>query len=171
VRVKSMTARVRIAALVLALATVCPSMAQKNHPEEHPQKKQQQQHHAGEWLRQHRNLPPEQQRKALESDPQFRNLPPQRQQQLRNQLQRFNNVPPEKQQQMLNRMETWEHLTPEQKQQARQIHDQMQQLPQSAARQCGTSFKPCGRCRQRRGSARLTPTLTRDNSRRRNVTC
>ena len=31
---------------------------------------------------------------------------------------------------MLNRMETWEHLTPEQKQQARQVHGQLQQLPQ-----------------------------------------
>ena len=74
VRVRSMTAWVRIATLVVALATACPSIAQK-HPEEHPQKKQQPQHHAGEWLRQHRNLPPEQQRKALENDPQFRNLP------------------------------------------------------------------------------------------------
>jgi Protein of unknown function (DUF3106) len=122
-----MTARVGVAALVLALASACPSMAQKNL---HPSKKQAQQvHHAGEWLRQHKDLPPEQQRKALENDPQFRNLPPPRQQQLRNQLQRFNSATPQKQQQMLNRMETWEHLTPEQKQQARQLHEQMQQLP------------------------------------------
>jgi len=130
VGVRCRTAWVAIATLVVAFASATPSLAQKKHPEEHPQKKQQQQaHHAGEWLRQHKNLPPEQQRKALENDPQFRNLPPQRQQQLRNQLQRFNNAPPEKQQQMLNRMETWEHLTPEQKQQVRQLHEQMQQLP------------------------------------------
>lgn len=129
VRARLMTARMGVATLVLALASAAPSVAQKgHHPEPHPQKKQQG-HHAGQWLREHKNLPPEQQRKELENDPQFRNLPPQRQQQLRNQLQQFNSVSPEKQQQMLNRMETWEHLTPEQKQQARQIHSQMQQLP------------------------------------------
>ena len=85
--------------------------------------------HAGEWLRQHRNQPPEQQRKALQNDHQFRNLSPQRQQRYLNQLDRFNHMPPEQQQRVLNRMETWEHLTPEQKSQARDLHTQMQGLP------------------------------------------
>ncbi len=86
-------------------------------------------HHAGQWLRQYGDVPPEQQRRALQNDPQFRRLPPQRQQQLQQRLQRFSNMPPEQQQRVLNRMETWEHLTPQQKQTARQLHAQMQQLP------------------------------------------
>jgi len=85
--------------------------------------------HAGQWLREHRNLTPEQQRRALESDPRFRNLPPQQQQRYREQLDRFNRMPAEQQERVLNRMETWEHLTPEQKSQAREFHQQMQQLP------------------------------------------
>jgi hypothetical protein len=40
---------------------------------------------------------------------------------------------------MLNRMETWEHLTPEQKQQARQIFNQMRQLPPDRQRQVTTA--------------------------------
>ncbi|HXY16037.1 MAG TPA: DUF3106 domain-containing protein [Terriglobales bacterium] len=114
------------------------SAAQNRHDVPRPQAKvgaqgqiarPQNQGHAGEWLRQHRNLPPEQQRKALESDPRFRALPPQRQQQLQNGLQRFNSMPVQQQDRMLRRMEIWEHLTPQQKQQARQLHQQMQQLP------------------------------------------
>jgi hypothetical protein len=122
------------AALLLALAGTTASGAQNRvpHPQTqvHPQNQGQlHQGHAGEWLRQHRSLPPEQQRKALESDPRFRSLPPQRQQQLQNQLKRFNSMPPQQQDRMLRRMETWEHLTPAQKEQARQLHEQMQQLP------------------------------------------
>ena len=129
-------------AFTIAAGLSVPSLAQNRREEPpHPQKENraqarpqsqgraQAQGHAGEWLRDHRNMSPEQQRKALENDPRFRSLPPQRQQQLRNQLQRFNTLPAEKQEQTLRRMETWEHLTPEQKQQARQLHDQMQQLP------------------------------------------
>jgi hypothetical protein len=85
--------------------------------------------HAGQWLNQHRDLPPDQQKRALDSDPQFRRLPAQRQKQLQDRLQRFDRLPPEQQQRVLNRMETWEHLTPQQKQQARGLHSQMQQLP------------------------------------------
>jgi hypothetical protein len=123
--------RVAIAALALALCGAVPSLAQANHPaEKHPpHPKAQQNAHAGQWLRQHKDLPPEQQKKALQNDPQFRNLPPQQKQQLQNRLDRFNSLPPEKQQQMLNRMDTWGHLTPEQKDTARQLHTQMQQLP------------------------------------------
>jgi len=121
---------IAISAVVWALAT--PSWTQNRHESPHTQTQAphpQNQGHAGTWLRQHRNLPPEQQRKALESDPRFRSLPPQRQQQLRNQLQRFNSMPQQQQDRTLRRMETWEHLTPGQKQQARQLHEQMQQLP------------------------------------------
>jgi phage-related protein len=121
---------IAVTALVCSLAIATPAWSQ-NRPAPHSQSqpRAQNQGHSGEWLRQHRSLPPEQQRKALESDPRFRSLPPQRQQQLRNQLQRFNNMPAQQQERTLRRMETWEHLTPAQKQQARQLHDQMQQLP------------------------------------------
>ena len=134
--VKFRTGRVAIAALALVLTGVVPSLGQGHPPEKHaaphPPKppKAQQNAHAGQWLRQHKDMPPEQQKKALENDPQFRNLPPQQKQQLKNQLDQFNNLPPEKRQQMLNRMDTWGHLTPEQKDAARQLHSQMQQLPQ-----------------------------------------
>jgi hypothetical protein len=115
--------------LALALAASSASASQGNRSPRNPGHAQAQGHHAGQWLNEHRNMPPEQQRKALESDPGFRRLPPQRQQQLRNQLQRFNNMPPEQQSRMLNRMETWEHLTPEQKGQARGLYQRWQQLP------------------------------------------
>ena len=125
-----------VAAVVLALAGTGLSWAQKHdvprppaqvHPQNPP--RPQNPGHAGEWLRQHRNLSPEQQKKALQSDPRFRSLPPQRQEQLQNRLQRFNSMPQQQQDRMLRRMEIWEHLTPEQKQQARQLHNQMQELP------------------------------------------
>src|SRR6185312_6259026 len=86
-------------------------------------------HHAGEWLRKYKDVPPQQQEKALENDPEFRHLSPERQQKLRERLQRFNNLPPQQQQRVLSRMETWEHLTPEQKQRARQIAGQLRDLP------------------------------------------
>jgi hypothetical protein len=86
-------------------------------------------HHAGQWLRQYKDAPPEQQRRALTSDPNFRRLPPQQQQRYMQRLQDFSKRPPEQQQRILNRMETWEHLTPQQKGEARQLHSQLQQLP------------------------------------------
>ena len=85
--------------------------------------------HAGNWLRNYKDLPPAQQRRALESDPQFRKLPPQQQLRLQNRLQHFSSLPPQQQERVLNRMETWEHLTPNQKQQARQLFQQFKQLP------------------------------------------
>ena len=85
--------------------------------------------HAGDWLRQYKDLPPDEQEKALQSDPNFKKLSPARQQALRERLQRFSSLPPQQQLRVLNRMETWEHLTLEQKQQARQTFQQMQQLP------------------------------------------
>jgi len=88
-----------------------------------------QQRHAGDWLRQYKDLPPDEQEKALQNDPAFRNLPPRRQQILRDRLQSFSSLPPQQQLRVLNRMETWEHLTPEQKQEARQVFKEMKQLP------------------------------------------
>jgi hypothetical protein len=90
--------------------------------------------HAGDWLRQYKDLPPDEQEKALQSDPSFRRLPPARQQKLRDRLQRFSNLPPQQQLRVLNRMETWQHLTFEQKQEARQVFKEMQQLPQDRRR-------------------------------------
>jgi uncharacterized protein DUF3106 len=88
-----------------------------------------QQRHAGDWLRQYKDLPPDEQEKALQNDPTFRNLPPRRQQILRDRLQNFSSLPPQQQLRVLNRMETWEHLTSEQKQEARQVFKGMKQLP------------------------------------------
>lgn len=119
---------VAIAALALVLTSAAPGFAQRRQGP--PGRGQAQSgRHAGQWLRQYRNLPPEQQRRALQSDPAFRRLPPQRQQQLEQRLQHFSSRPPEEQQRILNRMETWEHLTPEQKNQARQVFTQMRNLP------------------------------------------
>lgn len=102
-------------------------------PQVPPQSRQtaptQQRGHAGDWLRQHKDLPPEEQELALQNDPNFRRLSPQQQQHRLEQLREFSSLPPAQQLRILNRMETWEHLTPEQKQQARQVFSQMRQLP------------------------------------------
>jgi hypothetical protein len=128
--------------LALAVAFACnvpQCTAQNRHPQQ--QYHTQPQRHAGQWLQQHRNLPPAAQQKALENDPAFRNLPPQRQQELRNRLQHFNSLPPEQQNRVLNRMETWEHLTPQQKNQARTLHNQMQALPQDRRQAVGNAVQ------------------------------
>lgn len=131
-RFRSITVWLEMAALAAVLVVAVPCLAGQNRRNEVPrppaQSHREQSGHAGQWLRQHRNLPPEQQKRALQNDPQFRSLPPQRQQRYLNQLDRFNRMPPEQQQRVLNRMETWEHLTPQQKDQARQLHSQMQEL-------------------------------------------
>src|SRR5580698_7087297 len=67
--------------------------------------------HAGDWLRQYKDLSPKQQDV------------------LRQRLRHFSSLSPQQQLRVLNRMETWEHLTPDQKGQARQIFNQMRQLP------------------------------------------
>jgi Protein of unknown function (DUF3106) len=86
-------------------------------------------HHAGQWLRRYKDLPPAEQERALSNDPQFRHLSPERQERLRARLQHFSSLPPAQQQRVLNRMETWEHLTPAQKQDARQLFRQMREMP------------------------------------------
>lgn len=86
-------------------------------------------HHAGDWLRKYKDLPPDQQQKALENDPQFRKLPPDRQILLQQQLRRFSALPPERQKVILRRMETWEHLTDAQKKAAKTVFAKIRQLP------------------------------------------
>ncbi|HKV82505.1 MAG TPA: DUF3106 domain-containing protein [Candidatus Sulfotelmatobacter sp.] len=139
---------------LLAIAIVLPSLslAQKNvpraaparpvpMPQQHVSRPQtplpsrpqgvapRQQGHAGDWLRQHKDLPPEEQERALQNDPNFHRLSPQQQQHRLQQLREFSSLPPAQQLRILNRMETWEHLTPQQKQEARQVFSQMRQLP------------------------------------------
>ena len=118
--------------LALVLGTPVPSLAQGRRGNRAARKQQAARapgHHAGEWLRQYKDMPPAQQQQALENDPQFRNLPPDRQQKLREQLQRFSSLPQDRQQRILDRMETWEHLTPQQKDQAKQLFSQLKDLP------------------------------------------
>jgi len=136
----------RLAVALLAMTIMLPSLswAQKNvphaapprpapMPQQHMSRPQavapRQQGHAGDWLRQHKDLPPEEQERALQNDPNFRRLSPQQQQHRLEQLREFSNLPPAQQLRILNRMDTWEHLTPEQKQEARQVFSQMRQLP------------------------------------------
>jgi hypothetical protein len=116
-------------AFVLACVTLSFGRSGGENKVPRPPQQQQPQHHAGQWLRRYKDLPPDQQKRALDSDPQFRTLPQQRQQLLRDRLQRFNSLPPQQQQRMLNRMETWEHLTPRQKSEARQVYSRIRELP------------------------------------------
>lgn len=98
-------------------------------------------HHAGEWLRKYKDLPPAEQEKALASDPEFQKLPPERQQRLRERLQKFNQLPPEQQQKILDRMATWEHFTPEQRQQARALFQRMHNLPEDRRHMLVTAYR------------------------------
>jgi hypothetical protein len=130
VQLRSRTTLPGAVVLLIALLAAVPSVAQRGNQEHrqtpHPANKAS---HAGQWLRDNRNLSPAEQQKALENDPQFKKLPPQQQEQLRQRLQHFNQRTPEEQQKIIDRMDTWGHLTPEQKTEARQMHQQWQQLP------------------------------------------
>jgi hypothetical protein len=104
--------------------------------------------HAGDWLRQHKDLPPGEQERALQNDPHFRSLPPQRQRQLRQQLRYFSSLPPQEQQHVLqlmdrmgNRGTVWRGLTPEQRQQVLQIHNQILQLPPDRQRMVRSAIR------------------------------
>jgi Protein of unknown function (DUF3106) len=120
---------VAMISLVLVAGTATPSLAQGRRGNRAQRNQARRPGHAGEWLRQYKDLPPDQQQQALENDPQFRNLPPERQQKLRERLQHFSSLPSDRQQRILDRMETWEHLTPQQKQQAQQLFSQLKDLP------------------------------------------
>jgi len=117
-----------VAGLILAIGAPAgvaqkPNRPAPNRPEQNRQGQNRpaQQHHAGDWLRRYKDVPPQ--------DPQFRKLPPERQNRLRDRLQRFSTLPPQQQSRILQRMETWEHLTPSQKQEARGLFQQMRSLP------------------------------------------
>jgi hypothetical protein len=120
---------VAMISLALVVGTATPSFAQGRRGNRGPRNQTRRPGHAGEWLRQYKDLPPDQQQQALENDPQFRNLPPERQQKLRERLQHFSSLPSDRQQRILDRMETWEHLTPQQKEQAKQLFSQLKDLP------------------------------------------
>ena len=173
---KSKTIAARSLALVLACSPLLfagENKVPRPPAQTQPQRSQQPQtpqHHAGQWLRRYKDLPPDQQKRALDSDPQFRSLPEQRQQKLRDRLQRFNGLPPQQQQRILNRMETWEHLTPQQKSEARQVYSQIRQLPPPAGMPCRTRSTPCGPCPRMRVSARSNRAASA-SIRRRNASC
>jgi len=87
-------------------------------------------HKMGDWLNEHKDLPPEQQEKLLENDPNFKKLPPERQAELRERLRKFNNLSPEQQQRVRQRMQFMASLTSDQRQQVRDANQQLQGLPQ-----------------------------------------
>lgn len=87
-------------------------------------------HKMGEWLNQHKNLPPDQQEKLLENDPSFKHLPPEQQAALKERLRKFNNLPPEQQERVRQRMQFMASLTPEQRQQVREANQTLQGMPQ-----------------------------------------
>jgi Protein of unknown function (DUF3106) len=126
---RSRTTLAGVVTLLIALLTTAPAIAQRGSEHHQVQRAPAKPSHAGQWLRNNRNLSPAEQQRSLENDPQFKRLPPQQQEQLRQRLQHFNQRSPEDQQKIINRMDTWGHLSPEQKQQARQLHQQWQQLP------------------------------------------
>jgi uncharacterized protein DUF3106 len=87
------------------------------------------QHKLGDWLRNHKNLPPDQQEKALENDPNFKHLSPDRQAQLKERLRKFNSLPPAQRDRALERMEYWDKLNPDQRNKVRDANQQLQGLP------------------------------------------
>ena len=96
--------------------------------------------HMGDWLRNHRSLPPAEQQRELQSDPGFRRLPPDRQEQLRERLQKFNNLPPDRQNLMLQRMDTFNRLSPAQKDRARDAFAQFRGLPEDRRHMVAHAF-------------------------------
>ena len=106
------------------------------------------QRRAGDWLRQHKDLPAGEQERALQNDPHFRSLPPAQQRRLRQQLRYFSSLPPQEQQHVLqlmdrmgNRGRVWNGLTPEQRQRVQQIHNQILQLPPDRQRMVRSTIR------------------------------
>jgi hypothetical protein len=106
------------------------------------------QRRAGDWLRQHKDLPPSEQERALQNDPHFRSLPPAQQRRLRQQLRYFSSLPPQEQQHVLqlmdrlgNRGRVWRGLTPEQRQRALQVHQQIMALPPERQRMVRSAIR------------------------------
>ena len=84
----------------------------------------------GQWLEDHKNLPPDQQEKLLENDPSFKKLAPARQAELKERLRKFNSLTPQQRERALNRMQYMASLTSEQRQQIREAGKELQGLPQ-----------------------------------------
>lgn len=147
---------------VVALSLSClaqrysyhPSVAQApSHPAGNPAPHnqgapRQPQGHAGDWLRQHKDLPPSEQERALQNDPHFRSLPLAQQRRLRQQLRYFSSLPPQEQQHVLQLMDrmgsrrtVWHGLTQEQRQQVLQIHNQIAQLPPERQRMVRSAIR------------------------------
>jgi hypothetical protein len=125
-----------------------PSQAPRTQPVPRSQPAPRQpQRHAGDWLRQYKDLPPNEQDRALQNDAHFRSLPPAQQQQLRRQLRYFSSLPPPQQQhvlQLLRRGDIWNNLTPQQRQRALQVHQQLQMLPPDRQRTVRTAIRDLG---------------------------
>lgn len=83
----------------------------------------------GDWLQQHKDLPPALQEKELENDPGFKKLSPEGQAQLRERLRKFNNLPPEQRERIIQRMQFMGTLTQEQRQHIHLAEQQFQALP------------------------------------------
>ena len=83
----------------------------------------------GDWLRAHKDLPPDQQQKALENDPGFKRLSAQRQAELKERLRKFNSLPPDQRERALQRMDYWSKLSQDQRAQVRTANQQLQTLP------------------------------------------
>jgi phage-related protein len=133
------------AARAQASSHSAPSQPPRNQPAPRSQQAPRQpQRHAGDWLRQYKDLPPGEQDRALQNDAHFRSLPPTQQQQLRRQLRYFSNLPPQQQEHILRLIERgakWGGLTPEQRQRALQVHRQMQMLPPDRQRMVRSAIR------------------------------
>jgi hypothetical protein len=97
--------------------------------------------HAGDWLRQHKDLPPSEQQRALQNDPGFRSLPPETQQRYLDRLRKFNSSPPEQQQQILRRMDRFYQLNPAQRERARDMFQQFRGLPEDRRRMLAPALR------------------------------
>lgn len=102
---------------------------QQSHPNQNSKKGQKQGPKLGDWLREHKDLPPDQQEKLLERDPNFQRLPAQRQAELKERLRKFNNLTPEQKQRTLDRMEFMSNLSQDQRKELREANQQLQSLP------------------------------------------
>ena len=120
--------------LILSSLLTLPTAGQlpANGGSPHPQQKNAGQKpvgRLGDWLRTHKDLPPDQQEKVLENDPGFKRLAPQRQAELKERLRKFNSLPPQQREKALQRMQYWEKLTKEQREQVRDANQQLEKLP------------------------------------------
>ena len=97
--------------------------------------------HAGQWLREHGDDPPEKQMKELQSDPNFRRLSPERQQQFINRLNRLNSMPAQRREQTLNELDVIEHMTPQQRERARGLFSDLRRMPDERQRAVGSALR------------------------------